>query len=247
MHVIQKVMTTESTSRFTCFLCDAGYVQADGLRRHYLSSHRLVWQHGRVSGASESELAARLEVLRHRQMSSRRRRRERAATPVGVTNEAGSSDCRVAAMRSADSVDSSLWPDDDDVAEGFSMPMLPDLAAVPTFASADVVCQTDPVVVLSAPPIRYNVEAQTEVVATESVGTATAPTVLRWPPGVDYRAVVRLVRSRPDLSLDNLWAEVLHNLDVPADDRNTVRSAILGFAGDWHTKLVRCWLPSTGS
>jgi hypothetical protein len=105
-------MTTESTSHFTCFLCDAGYVRADGLCRHYLSSHRLVWQHGRVSGANESELAARVEVLHHRQMSSRRRRRERAATRVGVTNESGSSDCRVAAMRSADAVDSSLWPDD---------------------------------------------------------------------------------------------------------------------------------------
>jgi hypothetical protein len=176
-------MATESASRFTCFLCDVGYVRADGLRRHYLSSHRLVWQHGRVSGASENELAARLEVLRHRQMSSRRRRREPAATRVGVTNEAGRSNCRVAAMRSADAVDSSLWPDDDDVAVDFSLPMLPDLADAPTFASADVVCQTDPVVVLSAPPVRYNVEAQTEVVAMESVGTATAPMVLRWPPG----------------------------------------------------------------
>jgi hypothetical protein len=131
-------------------------------------------------------------------------------------------------MRSSDSVDSSLWPDDDGVAEGFSLPMFPDLADVPTFASVDVVCQTDPVVVLPAPPVMYNEEAQTEVVATASVGTATAPTVLRWPPGLDYRTVVRLVRSRPDLSFDNLWAEVLRGFDVPVDDRDTVKSAILG-------------------
>jgi hypothetical protein len=228
MHVRQKVMAAGSSSRFSCFLCDEGYVRADGLRRHYLTSHRLVWQHGRVSGASENELAARLEVLRHRQMSSRRRRRERASTRSEVTNDAERSYCRVAAMRGVDSVDSSPWPGDDDVTGVLSIPMLPDLAEVPTFASADVDCQTDPVVVLSAPPVSYDVEAQTEIVATESVGTATAPTALRWPSGVDYRAVIRLVRSRPDLSLDHLWAEVLRDFDVPADDRDAVKSAILG-------------------
>lgn len=93
-----------------------------------------------------------------------------------MTGEAGRTDFSVAAVRSPGSVDSSLWPDDDYVVEDFSLPMLPDLADVPTVASADVVCQTDPVIVLSAPPVKYDVEAQTEVVVVESIGTATAPT-----------------------------------------------------------------------
>ena len=36
------------------------------------------------------------------------------------------------------------------------------------------------------------------------------------------------MQSHPDLSLNILWAEVLRNFDVPVDDRDTVKSAILG-------------------
>jgi hypothetical protein len=62
-----------------------------------------VWQHGQVSGANENKLAVRLDVLRRRQMSFRRRKR--TALQAGVTSEAGRSDFRVAAMRNPVSAD----------------------------------------------------------------------------------------------------------------------------------------------
>ena len=96
---------------FLCILCETEYRHGDGLRRHYLAAHRLIWQHGSLSGATEGELTARLEALRRRQMSSRRRRRYRAsrlASGEGTTGEF--SEFRVAAVRTADAVEvPDLW------------------------------------------------------------------------------------------------------------------------------------------
>jgi hypothetical protein len=53
----------------------------------------------------------------------------------------------------------------------------------------------------------------------------------RWPSGVDSRAVITLVRSRPDLSVDRLMGELRRQFPSISDaDAEHVKFAVLGIA-----------------
>jgi hypothetical protein len=90
-------MASGEPSRLSCLLCETTYQRADGLRRHFLANHRLVWRTGEVITADDAEIDGRLEALRRRQMSSRRRVRAEGRTVAEVHDK--SSSFRVAVIR----------------------------------------------------------------------------------------------------------------------------------------------------
>ena len=68
------------------------------------------------------------------------------------------------------------------------------------------------------------------------------PPATHWPTEVDRNAVIELVRSRPDLPIDQLVAEVCTKFPVLPEDRDTIKYAIiLGISWGWRTRLVLSW------
>jgi hypothetical protein len=113
-------MASGEPSRLSCLLCETTYLRADGLRRHFLANHRLVWRAGEVVTADDAEIDGRLEALRRRQMSSRRRRRVRAEGRSVAEAHVESSSCRVAVIRGDSSTPADVDWDDADVFSGWS-------------------------------------------------------------------------------------------------------------------------------
>ena len=123
-----------STHELTCMFREIEFRRSDSLSRHYLAAHQLIWRSGRLTGATDSELAERLVVLRRRQMSSRRRRRLRATRQLdnrGAEKEE-SFGLRVASISCAET-----WENDAPPLDQFSLPDLPELAAVPQFNNTE--------------------------------------------------------------------------------------------------------------
>jgi hypothetical protein len=208
-------MASGEPSRLCCLFCETTYLRADGLRRHFLANHRLVWRAGEVFTADDAEIDGRLEALRRRQMSSRRRRRVRAEGRSVAEAHVESSSCRVAVIRGDSSTPADVDWDDADV----FLAGLPDLAGPlqPPVEAVPVVCVEG--------------ESQTDEVRLQSRGTMTCSPASRWPSGLDSRAVVALVHSRPDLSIDRLLGELRCQFPFISDaDAEYVRFAVVGIA-----------------
>ncbi len=226
-------MATGDSRPTRCILCALEYRRSDSLRRHYLSAHQLLWQHDQLTGVTDTEFEERIEALRRRQMSSRRRRRLRASLSTHRRGEDGCSSCdsRVAAVRSA-ATSAESWDDDcPPLLQQFTLPDLPELAYVPEASLDDGSIPRDGAAWAGpAPPVVYDQEVQTEPVPQHSESTMAVPPAVHWPAGVDYRAGVRLVRSRPDLSIESLLTEAMHQFPVLEADRDIFKFALLGIA-----------------
>jgi hypothetical protein len=216
-------MASGEPSRLSCLLCETTYLRADGLRRHFLANHRLVWRAGEVFTADDAEIDGRLEALRRRQMSSRRRRRVRAEGRSVVEAHVESSSCRVAVIRGDSSTPADVEWDDADV----FLAGLPDLAG----PSQPPVEAVGPSVRTAVPVVCVEGESQTDEVRLPSRGTMTCSPASRWPSGLDSRAVVAMVHSRPDLSVDRLMGELRRQFPFISDaDAEYVRFAVVGIA-----------------
>lgn len=77
----------------------------------------------------------------------------------------------------------------------------------PLFATEEA-AQTEPVVVLPQPPIHNDADSQTQEVTVVSLGVNSECQPSRWPHGADQQELMLCVRSRPDLSSDELPAEM---------------------------------------
>jgi hypothetical protein len=76
-----------------------------------------------------------------------------------------------------------------------------------------------------------SVESQTDEVVRQSRETMTSLPTSRWPTGVDSRAVITLVRSRPDLSVDRLMEEFRRQFPSITDaDAEHMKFAVLRIA-----------------
>ena len=224
-------MSAEGLQSCCCMFCDTEYKRSDSLRRHYLAAHQLLWQRGQLRGATDSEIADQLEVLRRRQMSARRRRRLRASLVADDRWDAGTSSwSRAAAIRTASAPES--WEDDcPPLLEHFMVPDLPELATVPPVSFDGGVVETvAPYSLVSSPPVQRHQEVQTESAELKSEATMAVPPAVHWPAEVNYRAVVRVVNSRPDLSMDQLVAEILRQFPVPDEQRDVLKFAVLGIS-----------------
>jgi hypothetical protein len=104
---------------------------------------------------------------------------------------------------------------------------LPDLAG----PSQPPVEAVGPTVRTAAPVVCAEGESQTDGVQLRSQGTMTCSPASRWPSGLDSRAVVALVYSRPDLSVDRLVGELRRQFPLFSDaDAEYVRFAVVGIA-----------------
>jgi hypothetical protein len=96
-----------------------------------------------------------------------------------------------------------------------SVPKQPDI--LPTSAEASI----------GKAPVR---EVQTEEIPQVSQATQTEPNLCRWLTGIDHQSVVRLVRSKPHLSTDQLVNECLIRFPSLVTDINVLKFAILGIS-----------------
>jgi hypothetical protein len=141
-----------------------------------------------------------------------------AFAPRGVLSPrptSNPSSCRVAVIRGDSSTPADVDWDDADV----FLAGLPDLAGPlqPPVEAVPVVCVEG--------------ESQTDEVRLQSRGTMTCSPASRWPSGLDSRAVVALVHSRPDLSIDRLMGELRRQYPLISDaDAEYVRFAVVGIA-----------------
>jgi hypothetical protein len=212
-------------SRLNCLLCETTYQRADGLRRHFLANHRLVWRAGEVVTADDAEIDGRLEALPRRQMSSRRRRRVRDEGRSVAEVHDESSSFRVAVIRGDSSTPADVDWDDADV----FLASLPDLAR-PLQPPVEAVGPTGRTAV---PAVCVEGKSQTDEVLLQSQRTMTSTQASRWPTGVDSRSVITLVRSRPDLSVDRLMEELRRQFPSISDadaDAEHVKFAVFGIA-----------------
>jgi hypothetical protein len=210
--------------------CDIQYQRSDSLRRHYLAAHQLLWQHGQLRGATDSEIADQLEVLRRRQMSARRRRRLRASLVADDRWDAGTSSWSLAAaIRTASAPES--WEEDcPPLLEHFTVPDLPELATVPPVSFDGGVCRDRGTVFFGVVAAGAAPPRSSESAVLKSEATVAVPPAVHWPAEVDYRAVVRVVNSRPDLSMDQLAAEVFRQFPVLDEQRDVIKHAVLGIS-----------------
>jgi hypothetical protein len=129
----------------------------------------------------------------------------------------------VAVIRGDSSTPADIGWDDADV----FLAGLPDLAA-PLQPPVEAVGPTGRTAV---PVVCVERESQTDEVVRQSQETMTSLPTSRWPTGVDSRAVVALIHSGPDLSVDRLMKELRRQFPSISDaDAEHVKFAVLGIA-----------------
>lgn len=212
-------MAESSGHCYRCVQCGASYRHSNGLARHYLSVHQLIWRNNSFLSCEAEELAHRTDALRRSQMSSRRRRRRDRAAAVEPQP------MRVAQLRAVESMDMEDWD------ELFDSSGLPELA--PVYASCtDSASQTDAVNITDAPPVTYDGETQTEKPVSMEASTETVVQRPIWPASINFRSMIQFVYNHPHLSLDAMLRVLtLDQPDLSEEEMLLVRATMCGVVG----------------